>query len=90
MRELFVETRTAVGETGTAHRFDYSIVIGEARLEEGLPCESYGVKVAEQGGETEIIPNITVSAARIDCLMELLMRNTVGPASVSEVVADWL
>lgn len=90
MRELFIETRTAVGENGAAHRFNYSIVIGEAQMGEGLLCESYGVMVAEQGGETEVIPNITVSAARIEGLMELLMRNTVGPSSVSEVVADWL
>ena len=28
MRELFVETRTAVGEDGRLHSFDYYVVIG--------------------------------------------------------------
>lgn len=90
MRELFVETRIVAEENGAAHRFEYSIVVGEAELGEGLLCESYGVKVEEQGGEVSVVPNITISAARIDTLMDLLVRNTVGPSTLSDVISDWL
>ena len=79
MRELFVERRTVRGEDGVSHCFDYYVVIGEME-----------VKVAEQGGDSAVIPNVTVSISRIDGLMELLTRNTVGPAAVGDVVADWL
>ena len=46
MRELFVETRTAVGEDGRLHSFDYYVVIGEMEVGGRFACESYGVKVA--------------------------------------------
>ena len=46
--------------------------------------------MAEQGGDSAVIPNVTVSISRIDGLMELLTRNTVGPAAVGDVAADWL
>ena len=82
MRELFVETRTAVGEDGRLHSFDYYVVIGE--------MEVGGVKVAEQGGDIAVIPNITVSISRIDALVDRMLRNTVSPASARDVVDDWL
>ena len=87
MRELFVERRTVRGEDGVSHCFDYYVVIGEMEVAEHFSCESYGVKVAEQGGDSAVIPNVTVSISR---MMELLTRNTVGPAAVGDVVADWL
>lgn len=90
MRELFVETRTAAGEDGIVHRFDYYVVVGEMEAGGRFSCESYGVKIQEQGGDGVVIPNLTVSVPRIDALMELLLRNTVGPASAREVVDDWL
>lgn len=49
MRELFVERRTVRGEDGVSHCFDYYVVIGEMEVAEHFSCESYGVKVAEQG-----------------------------------------
>ena len=90
MRELYVETRTAVGEDGALHRFDYYVVVGEMEVGGRFSCESYGVKVQERGGGAALIPDITVSIPRIDALMELLTRNTVGPSSAREVVDDWL
>lgn len=90
MRELFVETRTVEGEDGVVHRFDYYVVVGEMAAGGRFNCESYGIKVREQGGDTAVIPNLTVSIARIDGLMELLTRNTVGPAGARDVVDDWL
>ncbi|ALP94917.1 MULTISPECIES: DUF6514 family protein [Intestinimonas] len=90
MRELFVETRTAVGEDGRLHSFDYYVVIGEMEVGGRFACESYGVKVAEQGGDIAVIPNITVSISRIDALVDRMLRNTVSPASARDVVDDWL
>ena len=37
-----------------------------------------------------MIPDLTVSAQRIDELMELLMDHQVGPAGLRDVVEDWL
>lgn len=90
MRELFVETRSAVGEDGVVHRFDYYVLVGDMEVGGRLACESYGIKVCEQGGDTACIPDLTVSVSRIDGLMELLLRNTVGPASARDVVEDWM
>ena len=90
MRELFVARLTVQGEDGGSHQFDYYIVIGEMEVEGRFSCESYGVKVVEQGGDTVVIPNVTVSISRIDGLLELLTRNRVGPAAVKDVVAAWL
>ena len=48
------------------------------------------MNVAEQGCDTAVIPNITVSISRIDALVDRMLRNTVGPASARDVVDDWL
>lgn len=90
MRELFVETRTMEDEVGKHHKFRYFVVVDEMKIGHLMGCESYGVKVAEDGGDTAVIPNITVSISRIDALMELLGRNVVSPAGLGDVIADWL
>ena len=89
LRELFVETVELADETGAVRRFDYFIVIGEMNVG-AYACESYGVKVAEQGGEQALIENITCSASRIDELSGLLVGNGVAPAALHDVVSDWL
>ena len=90
MKELAVGRRQAVDETGRERTYDYSILVGELPLSSGLSCESYGVCVREQNGEAEQIADITVNAARIDELLDLLVRNTVTPCTLRDVVADWL
>ena len=90
MREMFVGTRTAPGEDGQTHRFEYYVLIGQMEVAHRFACESYGVKVREAGGETAAIPDLTVDTRRIDALLELLTRNTVGPAGLRDVVDDWL
>ena len=91
MRELFVGTRTASGEDGTTHRFEYYVTIGQMEVDHRFACESYGVKVVQTGGgEEEAVPNITTSITRIDALMELLTRNFVTPATLKDVIMDWL
>ena len=92
MRELFIGTCGQEDESGVTHRFKYYILTGEMQVNGGFACESYGVKIVDDDNQDEAssIPNITTSVSRIDELMELLTRNTVGPASLGDVVADWL
>lgn len=89
MRELFLETVELTDQAGVLRRFDYSILIGEMDVG-AYACESYGVKVAEQGGGEACVENITCSASRIDELSGLLTRNGVTPAALYDVVSDWL
>lgn len=90
MREMTVAQKQATDELGRAHTYDYAILVGEMPVSSGFSCESYGVGIREQGGEEERVPDITVSAGRIDELMELLVRNTVTPCTLRDVVEDWL
>ena len=60
-------------------------------LEAGpFSCENYGVRISEEQGDSVSIPGITTSALRIDELMTLLVEHAVGPASLRDVVDDWL
>ena len=49
MRELFLKTLDLADETGAIRVYDYSILIDEMDVGP-YSCESYGIKVAEQGG----------------------------------------
>lgn len=89
MRELFLETVELADQNGTVRRFDYSILIGEMDVGP-YACESYGVRISEQGGGQASVPNITCSASRIDELSGLLVRNGVTPTALCDVVLDWL
>ena len=89
MRELFLQTLILPDESGREHSYDYSILIGEMDVGPFF-CESYGVRVAERGGAEASAPHVTTSAARIDELSELLLRNAVTPATFHDVLADWL
>lgn len=90
MKELTVARKRAEDEGGREHTYDYAILVGEMPVSSGFSCESYGALVREQGGEEECVPHITVSAGRIDELMDLLVRNTVTPCTLRDVVDDWL
>lgn len=89
MRELFLQTVELADQAGTVRRYDYFILIGEMDVG-AFACESYGVKIAEQGGGQASVPNVTCSAARIDELSGLLVRNGVTPAALNDVLSDWL
>lgn len=86
---MFLETVELTDQAGVLRRFDYSILIGEMSVG-AYSCESYGVKVAEQGGGEACVENITCSASRIDELSGLLTHNGVTPAALHDVVSDWL
>lgn len=91
MRELFVNSCEAKAEDGTSYWYDYSLLIDEMRTGSGFSCESYGVMIhAQNGGEVALVPNITPSISRIDSLIDLLIRNTVTPCTLADVVSDWL
>ena len=90
MRELLVETRCEEDARGRPCRCSYYVLVDEMEAAGGFACESYGVKVALEGGEAAAVPNLTTSVTRIDGLMELLTRNFVTPATLRDVVADWL
>ena len=82
MRELLVESPRDCG-------YRYMILVDEMTVG-GMSCESYGVRVTGPDGECAEIPNITVSAGRIDELVDLLRRNQVSPVTLRDVVEDWL
>ena len=89
MREMVLDTREMAGEERKL-RCKYSVLIGEFPVG-NFSCESYGVKVEEEEtGEAACFPDLTVSAQRIDELMELLVRNEVTPTGLEDVIADWL
>ena len=62
MRELLVDTCTGEEEDGTAHSFQYYILVDEMELGGGLSCESYGVKVAGPDGEEASVPSFWSSS----------------------------
>lgn len=92
MREMFIGTRDEQREDNVAYRFAYYVLIGEMMVADGFACESYGAKIVDVDNpeETVSVPDITVSASRIDELMELLTRNSVSPIGLKDVVSDWL
>lgn len=90
MRELLVDTRQVEDPEGGERQYTYSILVDEMDVG-AFSCESYGVKIREEaGGEVAVVPHVTTSIPRIDELMELLIRNTVAPAGLRDVIDDWL
>lgn len=89
MRELFLKTLDLPDETGVLRSYDYSILIDEMDVGP-FSCESYGIRVAERGGTEALAPHVTCSAARIDELSDLVVRNAVTPTTLNDVLSDWL
>ncbi len=89
MMEIKIASRTCPDELGRSRTFHYSLTVDT--VESGaFFCENYGVKISEDDGDTSAVPGITTSALRIDELMTLLVEHGVGPASLQDVVDDWL
>lgn len=87
--EMQIATRYCADQEGNQRCFHYFLVIDQEETPH-LFCENYGVRISEEQGGEAAIPAITTSASRIDELMTLLVDNRVGPAGLSDVVADWL
>ncbi len=90
MMELKLDLASLYPDLKTAGKYDYAILVDQ--VEAGaFACESYGVAVtARATGERAAVENITVSVPRIDQLVDLLVRQQVGPVHLRDVVDDWL
>lgn len=90
MRELKLDVYSLYPDMEAPGPYDYAILVDE--LDVGpFSCESYGACVTSRvTGDRAEVANITVSATRIDQLMELLVRNQVSPVHLGDVVEDWL
>lgn len=90
MRELKLDLYSLYPDLPEAGAYDYAILVDELKVG-AFACESYGAQVTSRlTGDKAEVPHITVSATRIDQLMELLVRNQVGPVHLGDVVEDWL
>lgn len=90
MRELKLDVYSLYPDLEADGPYDYAILVDELQVG-AFSCESYGAQVTNRTtGDRSDVPNITVSASRIDQLMELLVRGQVGPLHLGDVVADWL
>ena len=87
--EIKIATRQCLDQKGQQRRFHYYLTIDQERNAPPL-LRNYGVRIAEELGDESSLSGVTTSAARIDELMALLVDNRVGPAGLSDVVADWL
>lgn len=90
MRELKLDVYSLYPDLKADGPYDYAILVDQVDVG-AFSCESYGAQVtARTTGDRASVPNITVSASRIDQLMELLVRGQVGPCHLRDVIDDWL
>ena len=77
---------TLTAENGHKHEIEYLLF-----SEPGDGLEHYGVAlISRTRNEREHIRDVTTLPDKIAELYELLVRNTVTPATVRDVVRDWL
>ncbi|HIY31998.1 DUF6514 family protein [Evtepia sp.] len=89
MRALFFDEADLCDQTGRPLTCTYWIMIRD--LPPPVSCESYGIRIrVRQTGEEETVPDITVLPERIAALAQLLVRGTVTPCTLREVIQDWL
>lgn len=87
--EIKIASRLCTDALGNPRRFHYYLTVDQVETDR-LCWEDYGVRIAEEAGDSAAIPSITTSAQRIDELITLLAEHQVGPAGLADVVADWL
>lgn len=89
MRQIMigeVDLTDGAGRPITCH---YHLLIRE--IPPPVAVESYGLGVTiAQSGEKEEIWDITVCYRRIEALAGLVIRGSVTPCTLREVVDDWL
>ena len=81
MYEILKSRRSVAGQW-----VSYYLLVQEDRR---LPLQ-YGVKLAVDSGDFDEVPDITVSEQQICYLLDLLIRNTVTPISLRDILEDWL
>lgn len=85
MRDISYTSKLTHAEDGRPLALDYYIIAND-----GEPGR-YGVKIIEKNsGEQALAFDLTTKADRICALMDQLSRNSVTPASLMDVLADWL
>ncbi len=90
MRELKLDVGSLYPDLSGEGAYDYSILVDDVAAGNFF-CESYGVRVTSRAtGDRCEVANVTVSASRIDQLMDLLVRNQVSPVHLRDVIDDWL
>lgn len=87
--EIKIATCQCKDDFGRQRYFHYYLTVDQVTAD-GFFCENYGVRIAEENGNSSTIPSITTSATRIDALITQLVDHQVGPIGLSDVVADWL
>lgn len=87
MREIPYATKQVKGCNGKPLVLAYSLLVTGGA---GEP-EHYGVKVEEQvsGSLTQVL-DLTTKTERIHDLLDKLVRNTVPPIGLRDVLEDWL
>ncbi len=88
MRELEIGHCALQLDTGKEVRAHYAIVVAETTGR--VACESYGVKIWLEGGESVRVDDITLDTNRIETLANLLHRHSVTPCTLRDVLDDWL
>ncbi|MDR3277510.1 MAG: DUF6514 family protein [Oscillospiraceae bacterium] len=69
----------------------YSVLIDKIADCSGNMLKSYGIRVsALERGDTALLRDITVNGDKILELTQTLARNFVTPATLRDVVYDWL
>ena len=81
MTEILVGVQTTEGADGKTHQFSYY------RLEDG---RGYGICIRDGSGGVAMAPGVTTRRRKIDALLRRMVRGAVSPASMRDVVEDWL
>lgn len=87
--DIHIATRSFRDDEGRMRTFHYYLMVEV--VEAGtFCCEDYGVRITETPENSSSVPSLTTSAMRIDELMTTLVDNGVSPASLRDVIEDWL
>lgn len=87
MRVIPYAEKQIIAENGTHLDLSYSIVVIGGDNEP----ERYGVRITEKNsGHWAQAADLTVDSQRIYDLLDKLVRSTVTPTGLADVIADWL
>lgn len=89
MREIKIQSCDVLDQHGERLTFDYYLIVEQVSVGKSFDVESYGVKITNHK-EWAMISHISVSRNTIELLLRKLVDNQVGPATLRDVVDDWL
>lgn len=89
MREILIGETTLSHEVARPITCEYRVLVNS--ISEPVFYESYGVQISiPKTGEREAVQDITVLPERIWKLAQVLIRNSVTPCTLKEVIEDWI